>query len=225
MPPRAARPFACPACGAALDAQLVDAVDPTRRPELRDDLLARRFHRLVCATCRAALELEHPVVYTDFARRHWLYAGVERDRAEWPAYEARLHRDVGLALSRHSPLAHALGDGLRSRVVFGYEELREKLVIWDAGADDALIECLKVRALAADPELGLPRSQLVVDRIDRDDGVALLWFAAGATAPARALTAPPAWLGDSDRDRGSLMLRFPELFRGGYVSFRRLTAG
>jgi len=225
MPARAAPPFACPECGAALEPRLVDAIDPARRPELRDDLLARRFHRLICATCRAALELEHPVVYMDLARRQWLYAGVERDRAAWPALEARLDRDVGLSLSRHSPLVHAAGDGLRSRVVFGYEELREKLVIWDAGADDALIECVKVRAIAVDPELGLPRSQLVVDRIDRDDRIALLWFAPGAAAPARALTAPPDWLGDADRDRGSLMRRFPELFRGGYVSFRRLGPG
>lgn len=212
----------CPGCHGGIDARLTRGVDATRRADLRDDLLARRFHRLICATCGTALEIEQALIYLDLVRHQWLYVAVDRDRARWPAWEARLRADLALVLSRHSPLLHAAGDGLRSRVVFGHEELREKLVIWEAGADDALVECVKVRAIASDPALGLPRSRLIADRIGRDDRIELIWFAAGAAAPSRALTTPPAWLRDTDRDRGSLMLRFPELFRGGYVSFRRL---
>ena len=40
----------------------------------------------------------------------------------------------------------------------------------------------------------------------------------------RTFAVPPEWLADTDRDRSSLRLRFPELFGGGYVSFRRLRA-
>lgn len=212
----------CPGCGAEIAADLLDAVDAARRPDLRDDLLARRFHRWSCPGCGAAPEIEHAIVYTDLPRRHWLYVGVERDRAYWPGWEARLAGDIALALSRHSPLLHATADGLRSRVVFGYEELREKLVIWEAGVDDALIECLKVRAITADPGLALRGSRLIVDRIGRDDTVDLWWFAPGDATPSRRLTAAPSWLADTDRDRGSLIQRFPELFRGGYVNLHRL---
>jgi hypothetical protein len=222
MPARGATSIACPKCDAPLAAQLADAVNAAHRPDLRDEILARQLHRLACTGCDAALELEHRLVYTDLVRRHWLYVGADRDRTAWPALEARLARDLELALSRHSPLIHGLADGLRSRVVFGYEELREKLVIWDAGADDALLECLKVRAVAGDPELAAPGSRLIVDRIAPDDAIDLLWFAPGAAAPSAALTAAPSWLADTDRDRASLAMRFPELFRGGYVNFRRM---
>lgn len=216
------RQITCPACRAPIDAWLARGVHATRRDDLRDEILARKFHRRVCGACQLALEIEQHVVYTDFARHQWLYVATERDRADWPAWEARLLADIAQVFSEHSPLVHGIGDQLRSRVVFGYEELREKLVIWEAGFEDALVECAKVRAIAADPTLGLPDTRLVVDRIAPDDRVELLQFAHGAVVPARRVQIDPAWMTDTDRDRASLALRFPELFAGGYVNLRRL---
>jgi len=217
------RQIACPGCRAPIDAWLARGVHATRRTDLRDEIFARTFHRCTCAACDARLEIEQHLVYTDFDLHHWIYVATERDRPEWPQWEARLRSDVAHVFSDHSPLVHGVGDLLRSRVVVGYEELREKLVLWRAGLDDALVECIKVRALADEPALATAGSRLVVDRVEPDDRLVLLWFADGAaTDPQREIALRSSWLADTDRDRASLMSRFDELFHGGYVSFRRI---
>jgi hypothetical protein len=213
----------CPRCGAELAARLATGVHVARLPAIRDDILARRFHRAACAACGATTEIRRPFVYTDFGRRHWILAATADDLARWPAWEARLRRDVSHAFDHGSPLAHGLADQLQARVVFGHDELREKLVVWDAGLDDALVECLKLRALASDPSLAAPASRLLVDRAAPDDTLELTWFAHAADPiPARRFATPPGWLRDTDRDRASLAARFPELFAGGFVSVARL---
>lgn len=218
------RDVVCPRCQHDIEAWLARGIHATRRQDIRDDILARTFEHVRCDRCSADLEVEHQLVYTDFERRQWLYVCTEADRGDWSAWEARLARDVSRKLDEHSPLVAGLRAGLRARVVFGYEELREKLVVWDAGIEDALAECLKIRAFADEPSLALPGSRLSVDRIDADDTVRMIWFAPDAVVPARELAAPPAWLRDTDRDRASLSQRLPELFTGGYVNARRYAA-
>ncbi|MBA3465117.1 MAG: hypothetical protein H0T46_34610 [Deltaproteobacteria bacterium] len=218
------REVVCPRCQRGMDAWLARGIHASRRTDLRDEILARSFQHVHCDNCSAHLEVEQQLVYTDFERRHWIYVCTEATRADWAAWEQRLSADIARFLGEHSPLVAGLRDGLRTRIVFGYEELREKLVVWDAGVEDALAECLKVRAYADDPSLVLAGSSLVIDRIDGDDTVTLNWFAADAVMPSRQLTAPSAWLRDTDRDRASLAQRFPELFAGGYVNVRRYRA-
>lgn len=212
----------CPDCQAPIAAWLARGIHAERRTDLRDEVLARRFHRRTCSACGLQLEIERPIVYTDLDLHQWVYVAPESDRRHWRSWEARLAADIARLFSEHSPLVHGIDDQLRWRTVFGYEELREKLVIWRAGLDDAIVECLKVRAVATEPALGTPGSRLVVERVDPGDRLELVWFAAGATTPTRSTTLPAAWLLDADRDRSSVMLRFPELFRGGYVNLRRL---
>src|ERR1041385_8123724 len=132
------RAFACPGCGAELTARVADGVHVDRNPALRDDILGRRLHRVVCPACRATTEVRRPFVYTDFGRRHFIQVAMPDELPRWDAWEAQLHRDVSRAFDRGSPHAHGLAEGLACRVVFGLEELRDKLVVWDAGLDDAL---------------------------------------------------------------------------------------
>jgi len=213
---------ACPRCAGELDVWLARGIHAPRRDDLRAAILDRSLHRVRCAGCDERIEVEQRVVYTDFERKQWIYCCVEADRADWTRWEARVHDDATRLLRDQSPLIGHLAHGLRVRVVFGYEEMREKLVVWEAGADDALIECLKIRAAAGDPRLALPGSHLVVDRIDASDEVGLLWFPVGAVAPELTIACSPDWLRDTDRDRTALARSYPELFRGGYVSFHRL---
>ena len=105
--------------------------------------------------------------------------------------------------------------------MFGLEELREELVIWDAAIDDALVECMKVRAYASDPALAAPGSHLIVDVVRDDEVIVCTWFPA-TPGPTQLVELPAPWLHDALRDRASLEARFPELFRGGFVSVDRL---
>lgn len=212
----------CPPCAVELRARVSTGVHLSCVPALRDDLLARRFHRVACHGCSASIEVERPLVYTDFERDHWVLVANAGELGRWPAYEARLREDVARVLGRGSSLMQELAGRLRVRVVFGCEELREKLVLWDRGLDDALVECLKLRVYAADPSLAAPGSRLFVESY-RGDALDLQWFARATDArPARSLIAPPEWLRDTERVRASVAARVPELFEGGFVSAVRL---
>lgn len=77
------------------------------------------------------------------------------------------------------PIAQDMGARFKRRVVFGFRALREKLVLWDAGLDDRVVEAVKGDLLADDG--AAPRE--VVLRIARVlDGGHLL-FAAYEPAP------------------------------------------
>lgn len=213
----------CPRCATELAARIALGVHVTRVPQVRQQILDRTFHALACSGCQAELQIEQPFIYTDFGRNQWLLVATPADRRQWQDWEQRLERDLARAFEHGSPLAHDLGKQLLARVVFGYEELREKLVIWSANLEDAVVECLKVRAISADPVLATPGSALIVDRITRDDEIHALWFAR-ETVPEREVLFPSSWVADSDRDHASLEARFAELFTERFVSFRRFAS-
>lgn len=218
---RSARAIRCPACGAEQRARVAVGVGAGRAPEVRDDVLARRLHRAACA-CGQAIRLEAEFEYVDVERRQLVLVGRADQLAAWPALEARLRAVVHRGIELGSPLVQPFAREVRSRVVFGAEVLREKLVVWEAALDDGLVECIKIRAFAADPALAAPGSRLVVDAVGADDALACCWFPRADGPPARRVELPPSWVADAYRDRGSLEARFPELFRGGFVDVHRI---
>lgn len=141
----------CP-CGVELEAFVAGSLNATRHPHLREALLAGRLHRFQCAGCGGELLVEASMFYFDFARRQFL--GVF-PRTELPS--ARAHAEATVAafdktLGAEAPAPlQAVSDDFLVRVCFGYDELREKIVLEDAGLGDLAIEELKCRVLAADP--------------------------------------------------------------------------
>lgn len=215
------RVIRCPSCGAAQTAQIARGANAGRDPQLRDDVLGRLFHRVACA-CGLEIQVEAELPYLDVDRRQLLLVGRADSLATWPELEARLRGVVHGALERGSPLLQPFVRDVQSRVVLGIEALREKLVVWEAALDDGLIECVKIRAFAADPALAAPGSRLVVDAVGADDALACWWSPGAGAPPVRRFELPAGWVRDAHRDRGSLEARFPELFGGGFVDVRRL---
>jgi hypothetical protein len=200
----------CPACSAELTARLAHGVHVARAPEVRAQVLERSFHRVVCA-CGEVFRARRAVVYTDVDRKQWIQVALDDERPIWPELEVATSTLFERAFTG-SPLAREVREGMRLRLVFGYEELREKLVVWAAALDDAVVECLKLRAIERRPELA--RGTLVVDRVDHGalvlvpEGHDAIVVDADAVAAAHADTRLPP--------------RFPELFAGRYVAIHRL---
>jgi hypothetical protein len=215
------RVIRCPGCGTAQTAQIARGANAGRDPHLRDDVLGRRLHRVACA-CGLEIRVEAAFEYLDIERRQLLLVGRADPLEPWPELEARLRAMVRGALELGSPLLEPFARDVRSRVVLGAEALREKLVVWEAALDDALVECIKLRAFAADPALAAPGSRLVVDAVGADDALACWWSPRAGAPPARWLELPAGWVRDAYRDRGSLEARFPELFGGGFIDVRRI---
>jgi len=179
-------------------------------------LFARTFHRVECPSCRFAFTAQRPLIYTDMERKHWVQVALPIERPRWPELEPMADEVFERAFVG-SPLAADLRDGFKRRLVFGLEELREKLVIWRAALDDATVECLKVHAISREPELS--RETLVVDAVV--DGALHIAVGDAETAERRVLVLP-AELVEQFHDDARLPERFPELFGGRFVSIHRL---
>lgn len=202
----------CPQCGTQQTAKLAHGIHASRAPEVRDMLFDRTFHRITCRECRHVFVGQRAFVYTDMDRKHWLQVARDIERPRWPELE-QLTDDVFARAFTGSPLAQELRTGFKRRLVFGLEELREKLVIWRASLDDAVVECLKLHAISREPELSRAES-IVVDEVhDR----ALRLVVDGA----RVIDIAPDVV-EQYHDDPRLPDRFPELFGGRFVSIHRL---
>jgi hypothetical protein len=147
---------------------------------------------------------------------------------DWRSLERVAERAFWRALAvAPTPLKRDPDRCLR-RVVFGAIAAREKLTIWRAGFDDAVVECLKldlrlrVPRLRAHPEADLR----LVDVTDgaRSDGEAAsdgetLCF---ATTQGAGLRVPRRRLDQLAADRAALAHRWPALFAGPFVDHLRL---
>jgi len=135
-------PAQCPACANDFDVPVLKGLHVTRLPEVRTDILEGRFQQHVCPSCGTRIQLESTSVYTDFD--NWHYVGIEAPSpSSWS--EARKRHvdafDANFILG--PPAAQELAHAMVHRVVFGMHALREKLLVWDAGLDDKVVEAMK----------------------------------------------------------------------------------
>jgi hypothetical protein len=93
----------------------------------------------------------------------------ESELALWddlaPATAATFER----AVVRGAPILRERVAAFTVRLVFGYAELREKVLLADAGIDDRAVECLKLLAIRSDASLLGFHDRLLVQRIDGDE--------------------------------------------------------
>jgi CpXC protein len=203
----------CPTCGLVQTARLAHGVHVARAPEVREQMFERTFHRIACRGCGGGFIAQRSVLYTDMDRRHWLQVARPIERPRWPELEPAATATFERAFAT-SPIAAELRDDFKLRLVFGFEELREKLVVWRAGLDDRVIECVKVLVVSREPAL-LRADSIIVDDVGADRSLAL------AVDGDRRLAVDGAVV-DRFHDDPSLPERFPELFGGRFVSIHRL---
>ena len=141
----------CRACDAEIEATTFESINPTRHPFLQDHLLARSLLRRVCGSCGAAHQHYDRLIWTDLPGRLCACVVQEADRPHW----ARLEKEALSALSvplreEGPPAVRRWGATVLIRLVFGFEELREKVICRLAGLDDRVVEYLKVTLMDRD---------------------------------------------------------------------------
>jgi hypothetical protein len=162
-------------CGAPVKAAVADSVNAVRHPHLREAVLAATLHRYECPVCRGTIAVDKDFLYLDFERRQFfgvypLAALADADacaRAVNGVFEATVVREAPEAI-------RAVADQFMVRVCFGIDELRDKLVLDEAGLDDVVVEEVKARTLLSDEafrEIGIVALYLVA--IAPDGGLVL----------------------------------------------------
>jgi hypothetical protein len=143
----------CPRCRTELELPLARSLNVSRSPESREALLRGTLHVTRCPACEQRVVVESQFDYLDFGRRQLLMIFRPEDEARWAELEP-----LPAALYQRSftdeqlpPLVRQIGEGFRVRAVFGMAALREKVVLWEAGLDDAVVETWKLGWMRRDP--------------------------------------------------------------------------
>jgi len=132
----------CPACEHRWTVDIARGLHITRLPQIREQLLTGRFQVYECPSCNSPTVFEATVVYTDFERHEYIACETAAS-ASWQAAIAR-HQTVFRDCFEHGPpIAQELGKTFKRRLVYGFRALREKIVLWDAGLDDRVVEAVK----------------------------------------------------------------------------------
>lgn len=146
----------CPSCKAVFTCKAVGSVNADRRADLRDEILENRFQIISCSECEHEFRLEPDFNYLDAGRHQWI--------AALPARQLRDHMEIAAEKqavfetsygSQAPSAAQSIGKTLKTRLVFGWPAMREKLILEELGFDDILMEVAKLDLLRILPSAPL----------------------------------------------------------------------
>lgn len=208
----------CPACAHGFEVPTADTVNVTRLPAHRGHVLEGSFHRFACPSCGHAIRVERDFLYTDLDRAQMVQVHRPDSEMDWRHAEKQTLAAFHAAVDNGPPGVVDFAVTTRLRTVFGVDELAEKVLLWEHGLDDGLVELLKLELMMAMPELRRkPDIRLVITAVRDRDGE--LWAREGG---GEEYALPLARLRELAATRGALTERFPGLFYRPWVSFRRL---
>lgn len=145
---------ACPVCGTVTRREVATSINASRSPEWRDVILEGAFQRFTCPSCGDTAVPMLPFPYIDFDRKQYIGVFPTADEADWWEHEQEPADAFERNLGQFAPaVARPIGADMHVRTVFGIDALREKILVLDAGLDDAVLEALKLRLLVARDDL------------------------------------------------------------------------
>ena len=210
------RPLTCVDCGAPFSAQIATSLNAVRSPAAREAVLAGRLHHVDCPRCGSPHRVETTFGYMDVQRGHWLAVFPPEELPEWAAHEVVSHEAFWQVSDRAPMLWNFRATEMTLRCVFGLADLREKLLIWDSGLDDAIVELWKLELEATEPALATD----VLRFAGREGGEIV--FAVGLDG--QAIAAPWGRYTILRAQNRQLRAQHPVLFKGPFVDRRRLRA-
>ena len=137
-------PCECPSCKKTTEVQIWSSINVMLHPEMRRNVLDGSAFEFVCPSCGARERLAYACLYHDQQESFMVYwvPAAEQDKAET------------LAMLENIPIPMP---GYRRRIVTSRNRLREKILLFERGVDDRVIEVMK---------------RIVWDAYLRDKGVA-----------------------------------------------------
>jgi len=153
----------CAVCDSRFEASLLNSVNVSRFPGLKTRLIERSLNRVRCPRCGDISIVEKPFFYSDFGRKQFVAVYPRKERH----FHERASEQANTVFSAFESLKY--GDAKKSRVVFGLEELREKVVAADNDIDDRMLELLKLYVIREHPFLiERPRLRITLNGLDQE---------------------------------------------------------
>ena len=113
----------CPACGQTQKLEMYTSVNAEENPELRRDILRESIFDWECRHCGYTAQMAYPMIYHD----------------PMNAFMICLRPSGAVSGAEPIPAVRAL----KKRSVKNPQELKEKILIFEAGLDDAAVELVK----------------------------------------------------------------------------------
>ena len=113
----------CPQCGRSYPMTLYRSIDAKQRPDLKRKLLEGSLYEATCMNCGYISPLLYACIYID-PKRHFMIHLAED--------EAGMHVFEDMPLSSY-----------HLRVVKDWNDMREKVVLFERGMDDRVVEIMK----------------------------------------------------------------------------------
>lgn len=129
MSTQTSKEVSCPHCGAAVKTPMWPGINAKENPELRGRVLDETLFDWECPECGYRARLMYPCLYHDPDRGFMVYAV--------PNGSGREFQPVDVA-EKFPQLV-----GLKKRVVPTLAQLKEKVLIFEAGLDDIAVELVK----------------------------------------------------------------------------------
>jgi len=123
----------CPSCGAEQKHTFWQSVNVTLDPELKEKLLDRTLMTFRCQKCGESAEVHHDLMYHDMEQNLMVF---------WGEQVPEVPSQAGIDSAFSSMQAT-----YAFRHVGSFNELMDKVLIWDAGLDDRAVEIFKVLLL------------------------------------------------------------------------------
>ena len=142
----------CPACGEISDLTVWQSITAADSPDLKSDLLAGKINMFLCGTCGQRALFPSPILYTDTEKRLVISFYPQNDAAE----RQRIFEEIKKSSAQSGELENYPDYNLR--FVTSYNELMEKILIFDNGLDDKVLEVIKLLVLAQDSDKMAQRS-------------------------------------------------------------------
>jgi len=137
----------CPKCGCNIKATMWQSVNVTLDRAFKQGILDGTFNEVVCTSCGNHAHVEYPFLYHDMEKQRMVHvlASQGEDDPEKIAELESLPEQMK-SLTHHDILEDA---SYEFRIVSNLNGLKEKIIIWDAGLDDGIVEVVKGLTLMA----------------------------------------------------------------------------
>ncbi len=138
------RRIPCRECGRPIEAITIESANLMRHPHFQEQLLERRLLRIACPRCGAEHLHFDRFMWTDLPGRFCAIVVHESERRDWARLEPDAHDAIAMPFAEGPPIVRELGQSLSIRLVFGLDELREKVTCRIHSLDDRFVEAIKV---------------------------------------------------------------------------------
>lgn len=131
----------CPACNALQEMTVWQSITASDSPDLKEDLLKGKVNIFRCASCGLSALVPVPLLYSDSEKKLMIsFSPCETEEQASDIFE-----EIKKTSKESGELSEL--DGYNLRFVSAYNDLLEKLLIFDGGMSDKVIEVIKLLVL------------------------------------------------------------------------------